>query len=106
MSSMWMFGRFCLPPKTVILPRLTRRRRFVASSYGVEIADDIELPAGVTELSAIEQFTALHVGSALYADIRSAAPSAGVQRWEVAAPARLRLRGRLTSAGAAWSAEA
>src|SRR5260221_2287357 len=72
---------------------------------GIEILDDIALPPGTAEIRAVEQFTAVHMGSAFYADIRSVGPSTGVQTWPVPATGRLRLPGRLTTAGGSWSDE-
>ncbi len=84
-------------------PAVTHVRRIAIVQDGIEIADDITLPAGMSEVRAVEQFTAVHMGSAFYADIRSVGPSAGVQTWMVPATGRLCLRGRLTTAGATWT---
>ena len=56
-------------------------------------------------MRAIEQFTSVHMGSALYPDVRTVGPSAGVERWTVPATSRLRHRGRLTTVGATWDSE-
>jgi hypothetical protein len=85
--------------------RVIHTRRITIVDDGVEITDDITLPAGTSEVRAVEQFTVVHMGSAFYADIRSAGSGAGVQAWVVPAAGRLRLRGRLTTAGASWNAE-
>ena len=89
-------------------PAVTHVRRIAIledGMEGIEIVDDITLPAGTSEVRAVEQFTSVHMGSAFYADIRSAGPSAGMQTWTVPATGRLRLRGRLTTTGGSWSDE-
>ncbi len=85
-------------------PAVTHVRRVAIVDDGIEIADTIVLPAGVSEVRAVEQFTAVHMGSALYADLRSGGTGAPVQRWPVPASQRLRLRARLTTSGASWTA--
>ena len=89
-------------------PAVTHLRRIAIAADGIdgiEIVDDLTLPSGTSEVRAVEQFTAMHMGSAFYADVRSAGPSAGVHAWPVPASGRLRLHGRLTATGAAWSHE-
>ena len=88
-----------------VRPAIAHTRRIALRDDGVEIADDLVLPAGMTDLRAEELFTSVHMGSAMYADVRSPGVRAGVDVWAVPAAGRLRLRGQLTTAGTAWIAE-
>lgn len=84
-------------------PAITHTRQIAVGDHGIEIRDQLTLPAGMSELSAVEQFTAVHMGSALYADVRSTGTGAGVRQWP--ACTTMRLHGMLTTAGTTWSAE-
>ena len=86
-------------------PAVIHTRRIAILDDGVSIDDDIQLPAGTATLSSAELFTAVHMGSSWYPDARIAGPAGAVRRWAVPSSGRLRLRGRLTIAGATWSAE-
>jgi hypothetical protein len=85
-------------------PGVTHTRHIAIADDGIEIRDQLAFPATVSELSAVEQFTSVHMGSAFYADVRSYGSGAGVQRWPVQSPT-LRLVGRLTTDGSTWRAE-
>jgi hypothetical protein len=86
-------------------PAVTHTRRLAIEDDGIAIDDALTLPAGVSTVRAVEQFTAVHMGSALYADIRSGGTEAQVWEWAVPETRRLRIHGRLTTAGATWTAE-
>ena len=85
-------------------PPFTHTRRISVLADGIEIADDLRVP-GASEVRAVDQFTSIHMGSALYADVRSVNARATVDTWPVPSNAALRLRARLTLAGAEWKAE-
>lgn len=84
-------------------PAVRHTRHIAIADDGIDVRDDLVLPAGLSELSAVEQFTAVHMGSALYADVRSRG-AAGTVSWPLRA-STMRLRGRLTTAGSTWDAE-
>jgi hypothetical protein len=85
-------------------PPFTHVRRVTVLADGIGIADDLHVP-GASDVSAVEQFTSIHMGSALYADVRSVNCNALVQKWNVPSSSVLHLRARLTVSGAEWKAE-
>lgn len=85
-------------------PAITHTRHLAVLDNGIEVRDRISLPPDVQTLKAVEQFTAVHMGSALYTDIRSRGIGEAEQSWVLASPA-FRLHGRLTTAGTTWESE-
>jgi len=85
-------------------PAITHTRHLAILDTGIEVRDRINLPPGIGTITAVEQFTAVHMGSALYADIRSRGVGRAEQSWTLTSPA-CRLHGRLTTAGTAWESE-
>ncbi|MCU1385419.1 MAG: hypothetical protein JWL71_4116 [Acidobacteria bacterium] len=81
-------------------PAVVHQRTLRVEADGIHVHDEIETPWDSGELSAVEQCTALHMGSALYADARSAGPGPLLVSWPAAR--RMALRGKLTTAGAEW----
>lgn len=82
---------------------ITHRRRLVVAADGIAIEDDLQTPWHTGELEAVEQFTAIHMGSSMYDDERTFRGGEGNASWPLAA--RLRLRATLSRAGAAWRRE-
>jgi hypothetical protein len=82
---------------------VTHRRRLVATADGIDIEDDLQLPWTSGELDAVEQFTAIHMGSSLYDDARTFAGGEGIVSWTLAA--HLRLRATLSRTGVRWQRE-
>lgn len=83
-------------------PPVTHHRTVRIGDAGVEVSDSISgLPAGAT-LQAAEQFTAVHMGSSLYPDIRIAAATGDRPSWIVPAGGRIDLTGSLGLGGARW----
>jgi hypothetical protein len=64
------------------------------------IEDVLTLPGGVERVEAVEQFTAIHMGSSMYCDIRSVGPGTGVVPF--AGKDELRLRGVVGIDGTTW----
>lgn len=62
---------------------IRHQRNIHLKENGVVIKDDIALPSGAKDLCAAEQFTAIHMGSSMYCDIRSVKSSAGVVNFPV-----------------------
>jgi hypothetical protein len=86
-------------------PPVTHRRTIRVADTGVEIADVVSgAPAGAT-LQAVEHFTAVHMGSSLYPDIRIASATGETPSWTVPVDGRLRLTGSLGLGGARWHDE-
>lgn len=84
-------------------PAFRHRRALALAADGVEVRDELAaLPAGAT-VRAVEAFTAMHMGSALYPDIRVASLSGTEPAWTVGANGRLSLAGRLAVSGASWT---
>jgi hypothetical protein len=84
-------------------PAVQHTRHLAIIEHGIEIRDVLQFPAGVAGFSAVEQFTAVHMGSALYADVRSRGTASG-GHWP-AGTGPVRLHGRLTTAGTTWEIE-
>jgi hypothetical protein len=82
---------------------ITHVRRLVATPDGIEIEDDVQTPWTDGRIEALEQFTAIHMGSSLYDDARTFAGGEGNAEWPMSTG--LRLRAALTRAGAAWRRE-
>jgi hypothetical protein len=82
---------------------VTHRRCLVVTAEGIDIEDDLQLPWTSGSVDAVEQFTAIHMGSAMYPDARTFRGGAGSVSWPMAA--RLRLRATLTRAGVSWRQE-
>lgn len=82
---------------------ITHRRKLTATADGIEVEDDLTLPWQSGTMAAVEQFTAVHMGSSLYPDARTFAGGDGAMTWGLAG--RLRLRASLTRAGARWRQE-
>jgi hypothetical protein len=82
---------------------IEHQRRLTATDEGIDIVDELTLPWSSGELQAAEQFTAIHMGSSLYADARTFRSTEGVVAWPLAP--RVRLCASLTRSGAAWRRE-
>jgi hypothetical protein len=92
----------------VLIRRKTRaairhRRRLVVTADGIEIEDELQLPWTTGSVAAVEQFTAIHMGSSMYPDVRTFRGGDGSVSWPMAA--QLRLRATLTRAGISWRQE-
>lgn len=84
-------------------PPVAHERDITATADGVTIVDRLTTPWSSGTLIAAEQFTAVHMGSSLYADGRTA--GAGSPLVSLPLARRMTLRGRLTLAGTAWTQE-
>jgi hypothetical protein len=82
---------------------ITHRRRLVVAADGIDIEDELQTPWSSGDVEAVEQFTAIHMGSSLYADARTFKAGQGAASWPLAA--RVRLRATLSRAGVAWRQE-
>ena len=83
-------------------PALTHRRSIRLVDDGVEVSDVLDgLTAGST-VQAGEQFTAVHMGSSFYPDIRIAAATGALPSWTAPAGGGMRLTGSLRLSGARW----
>ncbi len=71
---------------------------------GVRIEDELAIPANVESLVVASQFTSIHMGSSMYADVRSVEGSTGLKAFPCYE--RMRLVGTLITAGAHWRSEA
>jgi hypothetical protein len=81
-------------------PAITHRRTIRICAQGIDIDDDIQLPSNVRRIVLLSQFTAVHMGSSLYADIRALEGSTASAVFEC--DGRLKLRGSLGLSGATW----
>ncbi|HXG13390.1 MAG TPA: hypothetical protein VNK04_26770 [Gemmataceae bacterium] len=81
-------------------PAITHRRTLRAGPTSIVIEDVLTLPGGVEWVEAVEQFTAIHMGSSMYCDIRSVGPGTGVVPF--AGKDELRLRGVVGIDGTTW----
>jgi hypothetical protein len=84
-------------------PGVRHERTFRADAEGIHLVDELATPWDSGDLEAVEQFTAIHMGSALYADQRTMGPGPAVATFPL--KRRITLRGSLTTAGAVWQAE-
>jgi hypothetical protein len=84
-------------------PAVRHEREIRADADGLHIVDELQTPWDSGELMAVEQFTAVHMGSALYADQRIASPGPMIATFPLTR--RMTLRASLTTAGASWRAE-
>lgn len=84
-------------------PTVRHERTFRVAADGIDIVDTLETPWSSGELRVVEQFTAIHMGSALYADQRTFGPGPAIATF--ALRRRMTLRGAMTTAGASWQAE-
>lgn len=82
-------------------PSVTHQRDITATADGVTIVDRLTTPWPSGTLSAGEQFTAVHMGSSLYADARTA--GGGAPLVSVPLARRLTLRGTLTLSTTTWT---
>ncbi len=89
--------------RRVTRPPIRHRRRIRLEGESLVIHDRMETPGQARELTAREQFTALHMGSSLYADQRAPGPSAG--EVGLGGGGKLSLTGRLDRQGARWTRE-
>jgi hypothetical protein len=81
-------------------PPVQHTRTVTVDDRGIDIADSIEFPNDVLSVSALSQFTAVHMGSSLYADVRAVAGSTRAFHFEVAR--NVLLRGHLDLSGVSW----
>lgn len=84
-------------------PPIVHRRTLRMSAETLHIDDDIALPAGVERLLAAAQFASIHMGSALYTDVRALEGSTVTTAWP--AKERVRLTATLDLTGARWRME-
>jgi hypothetical protein len=84
-------------------PPVRHARTFRAAADGIHVVDTLETPWASGELQAVEQFTAIHMGSALYVDQRTFGPGPAIATFPLRQ--RMTLRGALTIAGASWQAD-
>jgi len=84
-------------------PPVRHERTFRIAADGIHIADTLETAWVSGELRVVEQFTAIHMGSALYADRRTFGPGPAIATFPLRR--RMTLRGAMTTAGASWQAE-
>ncbi len=85
------------------LIKLQHRRRLSWSDGELRIEDEIEFDRAVKSLSIVEFFTAIHMGSAAYPDIRAIAGRSGLL--EFAEGRKFRLVGRLGRDGVRWESK-
>ena len=85
-------------------PPIGHRRAVRVSADSVHIEDEISAPAPVDQLVVAAQFTSIHMGSSMYADVRSVEGSAATTAFPC--KGRVRLFGTLSTAGAQWRSEA
>jgi len=84
-------------------PAFTHTRAIRLTATGVSVDDTLTgLPSGAA-VQAAEQFTAIHMGSSLYPDIRVAAATGAMPSWPVPADGALRLTASLGTTGASWT---
>ena len=86
-------------------PQVRHARTITITAAGLDVVDDLTLPATMSEIHAVGQFTVVHMGSALYPDVRVATAGARTWTWPVPASRIMRLRGRFTVAGVEWASE-
>lgn len=86
-------------------PAVTHRRTIHFADDGVEVSDVLTGLAAGASLQAVEQFTAVHMGSSLYPDIRIAAATGVTPSWTVPVDGSIRLTGSLGVSGARWHSE-
>jgi hypothetical protein len=84
-----------------VRPPVRHIRRLSLAEEGVAIDDRLELPRHWLQVDAIEQFTAVHMGSSMYADVRIASDLAAATSWK--SGGTMRLHGRLTMSGQTWT---
>jgi hypothetical protein len=84
-------------------PAVRHKRTLRATAEGISTSDELFLPWDSGQLHAVAQFTAIHMGSSLYADWRSAGPGPAVVTWPVRR--RMSLHAALTTTGASWRVE-
>lgn len=84
-------------------PPIVHWRTLRVSAETVHIEDDIALPAGVERLFAAAQFASIHMGSALYTDVRALEGSTVTTAWQ--GKERVRLNATLDLSGARWRME-
>lgn len=86
-------------------PAVTHTRTIRLTETGVAVDDQLAgLPDGAV-VSAVEQFTAIHMGSSLYPDIRVASAGGQSPSWPVHPGGRLNLSATLDTAGAQWKSQ-
>lgn len=83
-------------------PPLRHSRTISLANDGIAIEDRIELPDGVTEVTAAAQFTAIHMGSSMYCDMRALHGSSNLQEIACEGSGQLRLAGFLSLSGNRW----
>jgi hypothetical protein len=83
-----------------VRPAVRHRRRIALTDDGICIDDDISMPGQWSELTAYDQFTSVHMGSAMYADVRT---GFSTFRASWTAAGALRLHAELTRAGQLWT---
>jgi hypothetical protein len=84
-------------------PPIAHRRRIDVTDRGLAISDEIRFPPGVDSVTEAAQFTAIHMGSSMYCDVRAVHGSAATREIAVEPGARTRIRGTLSLGGASWS---
>lgn len=86
-------------------PSIHHQRRIHFTGSGFQTQDDIEFPHGIDFLSAASQFTSVHMGSSMYADIRSVNGSTAIQNLDFPGGS-LRIRGAIGCGGQCFDVEA
>jgi hypothetical protein len=82
-------------------PDIQHRRTLRIERDRVVVTDRLTLPKGVEQMSVVEQFIAIHMGSSMYCDAR--AVESGTRTTDFPAQPTLELHGSLGIDGAAWS---
>ena len=81
-------------------PPVVHSRTLRVTAEAIQIEDDIAMPAKVENLVVAAQFASIHMGSSLYADVRSLEDS--TQTFEFPCKTRVRLCATLGLSGARW----
>ncbi|CAN5429592.1 hypothetical protein BH11PSE11_BH11PSE11_02330 [soil metagenome] len=83
-------------------PPIRHGRKIIVGDRGIQIVDEISLPPGIAEITSAAQFTAIHMGSSMYPDVRALCGSTQALNVPVKEGKTVRMETMLSLQGVAW----